>query len=151
VRKHLVRIALFAVLSTVFIGVAGASPASAATNCTMKETSIQWVGYFAWSGYAQNCTVDTNQVEFTGLGTETGIYDSTWGTHIYVNYAPTPHVFTVQNNGTAGNQVYGAPAYCGGQIHAIQTYYNFRLKSGNPPYAWGPWHFHSSLVYYIPC
>ena len=88
-RRSLLVLAIL--VSVIFIGTTGASSASAATNCTMAETGLQWVGYLSFGGYAYGCTVDTDKVEFAGTSAS-GLWDATWSGYVLTTQAPTPHV-----------------------------------------------------------
>lgn len=130
-----------------------ASDAAAGTNCQMIESNIYWVGYLHFDASAQHCSLETYKVQFSagGGGGASGIYDSTIASYVYAFQDCCNQVVYVNGNGTAGQNGYDVRSYCFGQVHLVESYYNFRLLSDTPGAPWGPWHTRFSPWHFINC
>lgn len=143
---------LIALAALLIVPLSSEGTASAATNCSMQNDNIHWTGYLSFTAWASNCT-NTEKVEFSasGPGGAAGLLDLTIGAYVY-GYNNSGIVYNVNPyTGYAGNQFYDVISYCHGQVHTVEPYYNFRLKSDIYPGNWGPWHVHYGYNQTINC
>lgn len=136
-RKHLVRIALLAVLSLGFIGIIGAAPASAGNCSGIYEYAIWYDGHWNWTVTASQCNGFTAaQIMGFEAGNLTGIRDNSTGVFHVAGF------LSVTSNGPQVNYNFNAWVYiwgsgCGAPAFSASQYVGLRFKSGT---TWGPWH-----------
>lgn len=150
-------IALFAVLIGAFgvIGLAGASPASAApahravvgATCTPATSAVVYNGYWAWTSNLIYCQA-VNAVEFAEV-------NGSQGYTVYMSCACNPVVHYSFTGGGIVNGVYASyqnwyqnitwGSGCGAPAFNVQKSWSFRIKNANNN-TWGAWHTTNSSV-----
>lgn len=144
---------LLLILSVMVVGVFGFNTATAsASNCNMHASAITWQGILSYYPYFDGCTTDTDSVQtHAPAGGYGGIWDITFGQFYSASYGGDTRSPGWPCGCFSPMNTYGTPSWCGGQVHAVQPMYYFRLHS-TISQAWGPWHlWNTATVRNINC
>lgn len=159
-RRLIARIALLAVCSFAFIGIASAAPASAA-NCNFFMSPTGWNGSYLYFGAQFNNCSRVDQVDMRrSVTTGAGTYYTGWTDFSYNPYQifispqpPNADQYTFGRfgtNTTANGVTWYIPSWCGGAAHVINTHFTYRIHNMDQG-SWGSWFVASSNHYAINC